>query len=525
MKRIDLTAILLLAAATMVGCDTEGLYETTIDVGEAVTLAKGVVIHERSQDRLVYLEASKTKAVLKELYRAEDDERLVWSKAGPDPKNPTQLFEMSVPKDERDVDSTETLLRIRVDGTVDSFEVNSLFSKLAFGPLHRFAVLYHDPEKETESDLYNPNEVAIVDLSKKPSESNPRLLSIDLKEQNISGVSFLPELTVAGVKRQFAVFLGQGQIRLVDLIDPNLASAGLRLVHKGDQRTVSPLQLLIRNEDGTRETMVFVRAVGSEDVYAISLTASDNSEHAFMATLNQLEAGGEPLDMALVQDGDNPLLTVLSRAAGNVLLNVINVDTADAFTVNVDDTVSRVLLREVDGAEEVVLFGDDTSGIHFLKADGLGEERGRNLEHLLIPDRVQRALPLDEARLLIVPGNEQDLVLLDLDTRDSTRLISPFTMDLSGAQMNGDLFFCVPEDKDRVNVVDMRTGHPDSLLLDDRISSLHLLKGSNVGVALHDTPTGRVTVFPLSAHPTREEANVLDGLWLDGFLDEEEVSR
>ena len=61
-------------------------------------------------------------------------------------------------------------------------------------------------------------------------------------------------------------------------------------------------------------------------------------------------------------------------------------------------------------------------------------------------------------------------------------------------------------------------------MLDDPVASLRLLSGSGVGVVLHDTPTGRVTVFPL-AEPTREKSRVIDGLWLDGLLDETEVPQ
>ncbi len=526
MKRLFNVFSLLVVVAFLLGCDVAGLYETSVDVGSAKALREGVVIHERTFDRLVYLKATSSKSKLTELYRAEEGEQLIWFRVGPDLSDPTDVFAMSVPTEQRDVERDETLLRIRPDGQpIERYEIESRFNKLLFGPYQRFAILHHEVGDESGSLLYNPNEVAIIDLE----TTTTRRLTLDLAGQQVLGVSFLPKLAVTGIVRQFAVFYAVNNVLLVDLLDADGATAVIPLTDSDDPRTVIPAQFLAREEDEVRETMIFVRATGSEDVYAISLTSFSADAGKFTASVNQLEAGGAPLDMALVQDGSDPMLAVLSSAtwaAGGMIVNMVNVDTAGVFPVEVGDSVTRAVLRDETGAQEVVLFGDNTQGVYFLQTDGIVEEKERNLERVVIPDNVERAVLLDSNRLLIIPDSYRDLILLDLDSRDATPLTSPVAVDWNEAQIVGDRFFCVPATKDRIDMVDLQSGHPDSLLLDDAVQSLHLLKGSQMGVVLHDTPSGRVTIFPLDkTKSNRGEARVIDGIWLDGFLDEKEVSQ
>jgi hypothetical protein len=524
-KRTQKTRIFLLAAVFFLSCDPEGIYETHIDVSGAVTLSNGVAIHENGKDRIIYLSADGSRVSLKELFRASEHERLAWHRVGPDRDNPTELFEMSVPTDERDAERTETLLRIHVDGNqIEKYEVGSLFDSLVFGPMQRFAILYHgDAETESQESLFNPNEVALIDLTKGPGADNPHILSVDLGGGRISGVSFLSPLLVGGKTRQLVIFMTQGAVRLVDLLDPSMATVKVPLTAASDPRTVIPVQVVAREEDALHDTMVFIRAQGSEDIYKISLTAAADGSSGFSAARDQFEAGGEPQDMEVVEDGADPMLVVLSypnSSSSGSVISVVDVDTADTFAIELDDFVDKTLLRQAEGSQEVVLFGDNSYSVYFLEIEGLAEEKGRNLDEVSVQEGIEQAILLDENRLLIVSYNSEDLILLSLDTQKATRLSSPGAYDWAQARIYQDSFFFVPEYRDRIDIVDLSTEHPESLLLDDLIDSLHLLKGSGTGVALHDTPSGRVTIFPLN-NPVRSQAKVIDGIWLNNFLDEE----
>ncbi|MCP4600605.1 MAG: hypothetical protein GY847_08755 [Proteobacteria bacterium] len=526
MRRIIQKSSFLLVAFIFLSCDTDGLYDKSINVEKTMTLQNGVAIYENGMGRIVYLAASPSRATLEEIYRVDENEQLLWFETGPDPDNPSEVFAMSVPVDERDADHTETLQRIHADGTVNSYIVNSVFNELAFGPYQKYAILYHGSGSESEGGLYNPNEVALIDLSSNPGNNNPSTMSIDLDGRRVTGVSFLPTLSIGGIDRQFAVFLSEGGLRLIDLLHPDSSAARIPLTDKTDPRNVTPVQVFAREKDEIRDAMIFVRANGSEDIYAISLTANNEGVSDFTAAINQIEAGGTPQDMALVQDGTKLLLAVLSSNSGRMIVNIIDIDTSAAFSIEVDDSVTTAMLREGNESEEIVLYGNNSKGVHFLRAKGLTKEKGHNLDHVFIPDQVQHAIRLDGDRLLIIPHRNRDLILFDLNTRDSTRLTSPWDADWDDArtQIYKNQFFCVPQNSDRINVVDLDTGHPDSLLLDDAVQHFHILKGSGTGVVMHDTPSGRVTVFPLN-DPTRGKAYVLDGLWLGNFLDETEVTK
>jgi hypothetical protein len=522
MKKNTTQIFALLFMVAMLGCDTEGLYESEIHVGDVVSLASGIVIHETSYDRLVYLGVKPGGAIIKRLYQTQEDERIAWLKGGPETVGATDVFVFTEPADERDI-QTESLLRIKgTSGKLERFEINASFDQLAFGPTGRFAILYHGAKNSDHQGFYNPNEIAILDLDKKPGADNPLNMSVSLDGRRVVGIEFIPVLSVAGQDRELAVFMAEGAVRIIDLNEPMTTSVKVPFVAKSNTNAPVPVQVISRPADKIRDAMLFVRADSADDVFAISLTAQPTGGVGFRATLNQFEAGGPANDMVLVEDGQQPLLVVVNQTSGSTMLNVINIDTSDSFSIEVGDAATNLVLRETQGGQEVVLFGNNALGVHFLSADGLAEERKRNLSDVFIQGKVQQAIELAGERLLLIPFDNRDLVVLDLETRKPTRLSSSGSYNWSNAQVLNDRFYLVPQSKDRIDFLDLASEHPGSLLLDDWVGSLHLVSGTGMGVVIHEMPTGRVTLFPLD-EPTREKAQVIDGLWLDGFLDETEA--
>jgi hypothetical protein len=160
--------------------------------------------------------------------------------------------------------------------------------------------------------------------------------------------------------------------------------------------------------------------------------------------------------------------------------------------------------------------------VHFVAVDGLAEEHDANVDDLLIPDGVAGASRLEPDRLLITLQGSDDLLVLDLESRDVIRLTAPGGYDWQEAEVFGSLFFVANAGSDRVVSLDLVTGHPESLVLDESVDTFHAFADAGMGLVMHPSPTGRATLFPLSA-PSRETAVILDGFWLEGFLDETEV--
>jgi len=524
MKRIAKSLLLATLLASFAGCEPEGLYEYRIDVRETIELVGGLAFLEGEPGRVLYLEVQESKVRVREPLSAADGERIAWLTGGPNREAPNQLFAMTVPIDERETGIQRSLVRVDPStGAVDRFAIGSEFGGLAFAPGAVFAVLYHMPSDGGEGGaLFNPNEVAVIDLTQPPSPDNPTILSVDIGGRAVTGVDFVAPLEIDGTLRSLAVFYAEGMVKLVDLHDLAIPAIAIKLTADDDPRHVVPEQVIGRPGDENRDPMLFVRASDSEDVYAISLVPRSDGMPGFWAALNQFDGGVQPSDLLLVDDGDTPLLLVTNRYGDEA--NVINIDTADTFSLHLESTARYALLRGPSGAREVVLYGGGTDRVHFVAVDGLAAEQDGNVEDLLIPDGVDEASVLEPDRLLLTPDYSDDLLVLDLETRDIIRLTAPGGYDWQDADVYGAVFFAANPGSDRVVSLDLATGHPESLVLDEAVTSFHVFDAAGVGLVLHPSPTGRATLFPLSS-PSRETAVILDGFWLEGFMDETEVPR
>lgn len=521
MSKLNRVTTLWLIGLVFLGCETKGLYDKLVREQDVVTLSRGVAIHDKGNRRIVYLEAAPGEATISELFKYSKSEKIEWVKAGPSASVSTELFLMSMPTDVRDPDARETLVRISIeDKRVRRYETGSRFDKLSFDPVGKYAIL-HGAGGAGEGGFYSPNEVALINLSKSPGADNPLLFTVNMGNRRISSIRFLPELTVGGRTVNLVAFLAEGAIKLADLSNPTEIGTLVPLVASDDTRTVSPAKVLVRDEDESRNAMVFVLAGGSQDVYGISLSREEGGAR-LGATLNQFEAGGYPSDMVIAEDGDTPLLVVLSPRNNSARVNVVQIDTSETFSIQLDDSVNRAFLHQAESSTEIVFYGDNSNGIHYLTVDSLATQKGRNLDDVLIPDRVSRAMLLDQNRLLLVSQKSGDIIVMDLNSRKSTRFASPKEMDWDGASVFNDRLYFLTEFAKEIDIVDLQTEHPISLLLDDPASSLHLLKGTGAGVVLHSTPSGRATVFDL-ADPSRANSLVVDGIWFNHFLGETEA--
>ena len=520
---IRLSAVAALVGV-LAGCENDGLFDGSLDFGPGHALGGGVAYLERESQRLFFLEVEADRVDARVLAEAEDGMRFAWVRYGPDPEAPTNAFVLAVPEDERETDLDETLMRIDpVTGSVRRYAVRSYFGATAFDPNGRYLVLHHQDSDAGESGgLFNPNEVAIVDLQAESAAQAVRVTSLEIAGRTIRGVSFVDPLEVDGSERRIGVFLARGAVKLVDLLQPDAGTVTVKLVADDDPRVVTPRQVIARAGDEIRDPMIFIRASGTDEVYAISLVPRSDDQPGFWATLNQLDAGSQPRDMVLVEDGDAPMLVI----ANDWTSTVVDIDTADAFTLHLQGAANHLLLRGGDDEREVVLYDVGRCSLHvsFLEVDGLAEERGGNLDELHVPDGVQDAIAIDEDRLLLVSCYSDDLVLLDLEDRSMTVLSSGGYYGWSQAAAAADTFFIAQVGSERVVFLDLDSGHPESLVLDEPVDEFHALPEVGVGMVLHQSPTGRATLFPLGA-PAREAAVMVDGFWLAGLFDDTGVPR
>jgi len=515
-----------LALTALVGCDVKGLYGERFEIESFARVETGLLVWFAAPDEeLVLLEPAVGAIAVKSLFKPEDGERIDRLAVGPDPGAAQEVFAFTAPIDEREIDIVNSMYLVSPapDTAPVQFKIGTQFGGMAFHPGGRFAVLYHPPsDSEGGEGLFNQNEVAVLDLNSLPSDvDNPRLLTIGMGGRNVEGVDFPGPLNVAGVERDFVVFEADGAIVLLDLADPAFAPVTVKLKNEGDNRIIVPEQILVRPGDAAFDPMLILRAPGAQEIFAVALVPRPDGEPGFVAALNQFDSGAyQPTAMALVEDGGHPLLVVAGYGTQSVA--IIDVETAYSFYIELGGTVSALLEHvRADGAPEVVMYGA-SQWICFLAVDDLAQEKGSNLEEVFIEDGVDTAWRFGTDALLAVPYSGYGLTLIDLTEREATRLTSDESYSWSEAEAYGDVLFYAGSGDDRVISLDLETGHPEPLVLDEPVAAFEIFPDSGAGIVLHDTPSGRATLFTL-ADPHREAAVVIDGLWLRGLLDETEV--
>lgn len=503
------------------GCEIDGLYDQNLSAGNIQTLKSGIAIQRYSPDGIYYLDGNLKGPKLSNIFTPEAGEAIIWTKTGPEAEAPTQLFVLTAPKNVRDNAIDERLYRVTTDGKAPTvYNVGSQFDQITFDPEKRFAILYHGAENDA-SGLYNPNEVAIVDLAAKPSKTNPHVLSVSMDGRRIDMVSFIASLRIGGTERQLAVFLAGSIARIVDLSDPENIWAKVPLLPTGDPQNFLAVQLIALDEtegcdNAGCEAKLFIRSPYNQDIYYISLGRSPNGFEGVQT--KQLEAGGYPSSMSVVTDGDITLMAVLSNTNGFCKINLIDIDTSASFNITERDNLNYMkLIEDADNGDKLVLWGDYSQSVYFLTVPDLTKEKGRNLTNFVVQGGIDYVRELDGDRLLIIP-NSVDLMLLDLVTEKASMLSSNGDYNWPDAEIYQEMFYVLPKTADRVDYYDLASGRPDSLLLDDTGLSIHILPGQKTGIIWHTTKTGRATIFPLNA-PSRANALVVDGLWLVASLE------
>jgi len=522
----------LLALAAAIGCETEDLYDGEIAFDNAspfTRLESGLAVFFASPGQeIALLETSAGSLGVRKLFTPSSGERIVRVAAGPNARAATELYVFTSPIDEREREIVDSVTRIAPSsGTAPQrFAIGTTFGGLSFHPDGRFAILYHPPsDADSSGGLFNQNEIGVLDLLRAPGEDNPRLLTIAMGGRSIAGVAFPGALNVAGQTRDLAVFEADGAVAMIDLDDVSLEPLTVKLKDESDTRTIVPEQLLARPGDLSHDPTLILRSQGAQEIFAVSLVARPDGQPGFAAALNQYDSGLSPTAMCLAADGETPMLLV--AGANSNQISVINIDTANSFGLALSGYVNALIPHtRSDGAAEVVMYGS-SPWIEFLAVDDLLEEKGSNLDELFIEGGIADAWEFGSEDLLAVPDSGYGLTLIDLADRSVTRLTSyDEGYSWGAADAFGDVLFYADEGDDRVTNLDLGVGHPDELVLDEAVMAFEIFPASGMGLVLHDRPSGRATLFPLST-PTREAAFVVDGLWFRDLLDADgkEVAR
>ncbi len=414
--------------------------------------------------------------------------------------------------------------------------LGSRYGALAQSEDGRFVVAHFTSAKPESGDLlFNPNELAVVDLEAKP-EPTVRTKPIRSFGGVPLGVVFSPRLALPDGPGRLAVVLSENYVTLVDVERPTeLREITIPLTLVDDRRLLRPAQVLF-DAPASGDPTIFVRAEGADDVYAIRLVPIPPAERvpggqAFRPVPSQVAAGSRPSDMALFDGPDGVRLLVV--APGSSSATVLDPRTSRATAIPLDAPASRIIRFEATSPAEIksrpraLLVGTGTGAraLSFVDLERLEEQRTRNVDTRAMGSPAGQILAFPSRAVAVVShgeGGAAGLSIVDLANRTVSPIgAAPHRQLVVGAE--ADRLWLVPLHEPAIGQLDLTTGRPlGQIRLDAPVRTVVPLAPGKDGkrrvVVVHPTAGGHVTVLPADALD-RAQARTAVGIFLTDLLD------
>ena len=234
------------------------------------------------------------------------------------------------------------------------------FDGLAQSVDGRFVVLYHSSSTPDASDtgLFNPNEMTIVDFSIPPDPHVPTLPTKSIRSLGgvPSSIEFSPPYPFKAGSRALAVVMSQNYVTILDLDHPDRTEISVPLCAQSTGCTFSPDQIVF----DPANLNIYVRAGSAQDIFQITLTdlwpavpAAGNPDNDFYASLSMLSVGANPKGMSLYSDNAGTHLAVL--APGSRRLVIIDPSTSHTQSIATSipvDTIVPFTVLDSAGTEK-----------------------------------------------------------------------------------------------------------------------------------------------------------------------------
>jgi hypothetical protein len=400
---------------------------------------------------------------------------------------------------------------------VREFHLGSRFDKITQSIDGRYAfVSFSTSNDDADSLLFNPNQIAIIDLDADPDSA--------VVERSLRGfgsvptvVAFSPEMDVAGETRRLAVVLFSSHVSLLDLNHADHPEYTIEFSRQGNLGLASV-------KFDPSEQKVYITGTNTDDVYVLTLLpAGENRQNDFDPSLNQLGAGARPVDMALYESGEASRLLTVSGGSAQIIESGSNRVTSIPLTVPADHILLFEGTSPFDDAVEqrALLYGTGASVVTFLDLDDVEERTTRNLETLQLSGAVSQLTRLDNNLVLLLRTN--GLAMLDLQGRSASELSS--RVDLSQALATPELnrLWIRPVGRSALAYLDFAAGQstPGQVGLNAPIEDLLIL--SNLErprvVVTHSSVGGSATVLDAT-----EPTDTTKSITLNGFFYEDVMS-
>ncbi len=501
------------------GCSSDGLYETEQISNIKFQVKSGLIQQQEGVNDISFLKVTKNGIKRTDLFKCQKGEVQYNIFGDYNGKNSNRLFVMTLPENSRisDIEPAVSVIYASTKKIV-RYKTGSPFGKHQFDNKGRFLVLYHgnSDSKYTDS-LFNPNEVAIIDLNAKPSSKNPRILSVNTKGHIIKNVLFPGKITVGKNNRYFVSFIADGMMQLLDLYDKNDHLVKVKLTQDSDKRTVLVNMLKTVKAYKNFGPQIFAISEGATEIFDIELSDDSDQDAGYSTNLSLLDSGEYCNNFTVIKDDGKLLLVSIGKNSSNI--TIFQIDTTSMFTIKAEHNLSQLFIRNSNKNEEIVIYGNFTNNIYFLTVDNIIDNRGNNLKSLYIPGGIAAVDVLDQNSLIVFNSASSAITPVNLEKKSISIISIDKAYDFKDAVLWKDTFFV--SSSTQISYLDLNSNHPDNMVTDEQITKLYIFSSIDMGVAIHGSVTGRATMFPL-ADPVRKKAFITDGFMVQGILDREE---
>ncbi len=410
-----------------------------------------------------------------------------------------------------------------------AYEVSSPFDRIAVSTDSGIAVAYFsEAGPDAEGFFRNPNELAFIDLTKPPSDTNPTIKTIRSFGSAPTGVVLSPRMAIPGAadpsERIFAFILARNILSVVDASHPERDEVSIRLDGAGSN--VLPRELVFAPNTAT----AYMRSDGARDVLELVLNndppATDAvTENDYRPVLAELGAGGAPSDIA-VFDNAAGIRYVLAATPASREIVIIDADTAQFRKVATPDPIDRIIIfpggDEPAATAVLAQIGAPMPRVHALSLVDVADPLARlDLQTIDVGEPVRDLSPVPGRNLAMMVHDDNRTVLGMLDVTIGS--VSPLQgigrLDTYAFTPAGDFLVGTTNNVPRVGMLELSNLHPTDLRLDYPPRQVYALANGAL-IIDHGDPFGRATVVPSTASE-RRDAHVLSGFLLANVLDQE----
>jgi hypothetical protein len=396
------------------------------------------------------------------------------------------------------------------------YEIGAEFDALQQSEDGRWALAYFSPNRAgvdpSTSLLFNPNEIAIVDLE---AEGEGAVVQRTLRSLGSvpRRVEFSPPMTIAGETRRLVVVFFEAEVTLIDLNHLDRPEYTIELSRGGGLG-------LTEVRFSPEEQRIYLLADGSSDVFVLRLLeAGENRENDFEPSLNQLGTDSTPRDMVVFEnDGERKLLVASSSSA-----QVVESSSNRVTQIPLENPGDRILLFE--GAspfdDEVepraLLYRLGSPGVTFLDLDDIEERTTRNREEFQLAP-IASLVPLENNQVL-ANHDTGGLSILNLEERTASPIQAQISLAQAVPSLETSRIWVAPTGQTTLGFVDLANLHPGQVRLDLPIANFLSFENTSSPkvVVTHPDAVGAVSI--LSAANPGDGGRTLYGFLQAGVLD------